>query len=92
MNAQRKLWAAAAGAATLAVAGCWGGDDDDPLLDFVPPITVTTEVPDSAGIGTASFFSFLMSLSGSDESSEPLTIKDSFAVPADETAEPTPFV
>jgi len=30
----------------------------------------------------------LLSLSGTDETSEPLTIRDTFAVPADETSEP----
>jgi hypothetical protein len=48
-------------------------------------------VPDTAAVDTASFVSFILNLSASDESSEPSTFKDTFAVPADETAEPTPL-
>lgn len=55
------------------------------------PPTARTEVPDSAGLSTAAFVSFILGLSASDESSEPLTLKDSFAVPAEESAEPTPL-
>lgn len=89
MSRQHKPWAMAAMAATLVLAGCWGGDDGDPAPVPTPP--GSTEVPDSAGISTAAFFSYLLSLSGADESSQPLTLKDSFAVPADEVAEPTPL-
>lgn len=70
--------------AALSLAGCWESDDDDP----VPP-TAVTEVPDSAGVSTATFVSFILGLAANDETSEPLTIRDPFAVPADETAEPT---
>jgi len=38
----------------------------------------------------AAFISYLMGLSATDESSEPLTLNDTFAVPADESSEPTP--
>jgi hypothetical protein len=85
MKNHRRLLAATGLMAALAVAGCWG-DDDDPA-----PPTVATEVPDSAGVDTASFVAFILGLSTSDESSEPLTIGDAFAVPADETSEPTPL-
>lgn len=86
MNNHRKLLAATGLIVALGLAGCWGDDDDDPL-----PPTASTEVPDSAGLSTAAFVSFILGLSASDESSEPLTLKDTFAVPADETAEPTPL-
>ena len=43
------------------------------------------------GVSTAALVSFILGLGGSDESSEPLTIKDTFAVPADDAAEPTPL-
>jgi hypothetical protein len=82
------LLAATSLVAVLGLAGCW--DDNNSSADPVPP-TASTEVPDSAGISTASIVSFILGLSGSDESSEPLTIKDTFAVPADESAEPTPL-
>jgi hypothetical protein len=48
-------------------------------------------VPDSAGISTAAFINFIMGLSATDETSEPLTIKASFAVPANESDDPTPL-
>lgn len=88
MKNHRKLLAATAFVAAWALAGCW--DDDDEAVQPVPP-TASTEVPDSAGLSTVSFVSFILGLSGSDESSEPLTLKDAFAVPAEETGEPTPL-
>ena len=70
----------------LVLAGCWSDSDDDPAS-----MPASTEVPDSAGISTAAFVSYLLGLSASDESSEPLTINDRFTVPADDTNEPTPL-
>lgn len=87
MNKLHKLFTVTALATTLALAGCWDDDEDDPVAAPIPP--VSTEVPDSAGVSTAAFFAYILSLSGSNESSEPLTLKDSFAVPAEESAEPT---
>ena len=84
MKNHRKLLVATGLTAALGLAGCW--HDDNPA-----PPTVITEVPDSAGVSTASLVSFILGLSASDETSEPLTIKDTFAVPADETGEPTPL-
>ena len=86
MRTHRKRLAAASLAAFLALAGCGSDDDEAP----VPPVT-GTEVPDSAGVSTAAFVSYILSLGASDESSEPLTLKDTFAVPSDESAEPTPL-
>ena len=86
MKLQRKMLAAAAAAAALALAGCWNDDDN---ADPTPPPMAAGEVPDSAGVSTAAFVAFILGLGGSDESSEPLIIKDTFAVPADETGEPT---
>ena len=91
MKTQRKLMAAAGLASVLALAGCWGDKADD-VAAVVPPVVVSTEVPDSAGVSVAAFFSYILSLSVTDDSSEPLTLKDTFAVPADETSEPTPLV
>lgn len=87
MKNHRKLLAATGLIAALGLAGCW---DDDNNSNPAPP-TASSDVPDSAGVSTASLVSFILGLSGSDESSEPLTIKDTFAVPADEGAEPTPL-
>ena len=38
----------------------------------------------------AAFIAYLPTLSATDKSSEPLTIGDTFAVPADDTSEPAP--
>jgi hypothetical protein len=86
MKNLRTLLAACGLIAASGLTGCWGNDDDGPR-----PPTPITEVPDSAGVSTTSFVSFLLGLSTGDESSEPLTIQDTFAVPADETGEPTPL-
>ena len=87
MKNHQKLLAATGLIATLGLAGCWHDDNNNAA---VPP-TASTEVPDSAGLSTAAFVSFILALGASDESSEPLTIKETFAVPADDTAEPTPL-
>jgi hypothetical protein len=78
-------------AVVLGLGGCWGDDDEEVTAD--PPVTPTpvTAVPASAGVSVAAFISYLLSLGSSDETSEPLTIGDSFAVPADESSEPTPL-
>lgn len=91
MKIQRKLLMAAALAAVLPLSGCWDDDNEDnPPVPTVPPVVIT-EVPDSAGISTASFVSFILSLDANDESSEPLTLTPAFAVPPDDSAEPTPL-
>jgi hypothetical protein len=86
MKTQRNLSLAAAAAAalTLALVGCGGGGNDDPA-------PVATEVPDSSGASTAAFVAFILALGGDNETSEPLTIRDTLATPADESAEPTPL-
>lgn len=84
-NTRNWLWVSGL-AVALTLSGCFDDDDDDVVV-----APVITEVPDSAGASAASFISYLLSLSGSDETSEPLTLKDTFAVPADETSEPTPL-
>ena len=85
MKNHRNLLAAASLMAALGLAGC-SNNDSTP----VPPVAIT-EVPDSAGVSTAALVSFILGLGGSDESSEPLTIKDTFAVPVDDATEPTPL-
>lgn len=86
MNSTRLILAAASAALALSLGGCWDDDDDDTL----PPVAVPAAVPDSAGASAAAFISYLPTLSATDESSEPLTIGDAFAVPADDTSEPAP--
>ena len=90
MKTHRHLLAASGLIAVLGLAGCWG-DSDDAVAPPAPPVAIT-EVPDSAGVSTAALVSFILGLGASDEASEPLTIKDSFAVPADDSTEPTPLV
>lgn len=84
MKIPRKLLGITGLAAVLLLAGCWHNSGGDPP---VPP--ANAEVPDSAGASTAAFVSYLLTLSASDETSEPLTIKDTFAVPPDEANEST---
>ena len=81
MKTNRKYLAAAAFAAAASLAGCFS-DDDDPVVS--PP----TVVPDTAGASGAAFIAYLLTLGANDESSEPLGIGDSFAVPPDEASEP----
>ncbi len=92
MKSYRTLLATASLAALLALSGCWDDDGEDKVNPIVPPPEPVTQVPDSAGVSIGSFFSFIMGLSANDESSEPLTLKATFAVPADEAAEPTPLI
>ena len=91
MKTHRHLLAASGLIAVLGLAGCWG-DSVDAVTPPAPPPVASTEVPDSAGVSTAALVSFILGLGASDEASEPLTIKDSFAVPADDSTEPTPLV
>ena len=91
MNKHRTLLIAAALAATLSLSACWDDDDDEDTVVPPPPPVVVTEVPDSAGVSAVAFFAFIRSLAANNESSEPLTIKGTFNVPADDGSEPTPF-
>lgn len=87
MKTTRTLLALGASALVLSLAGCWGDNDDDPVAEAPP----NAAVPASAGVSAAAFISFLMTLSASDESSEPLTLTDTFAVPPENSAEPIPL-
>ena len=86
MKNHRSRLAAASLMAALGLAGCWNDDDSD-----AGP-TASTEVPDSAGVSTASFVSFILGLNANDEATDPLTLKDTLAVPDNEIDEPTPLV
>lgn len=83
MKTVRKTWLAAALVAALALGGCFGGNDDD-----TPVAANAAEVPDSAGASIAAFAAYILALNPNDDSAEPSAIKDSFAVPPDETSEP----
>jgi hypothetical protein len=73
--------------ASVAVTGCWTDDDDTPA----PVATGPGAVPDSAGTSSTSFVNFLSGLMLGDETSDPYTIPDSFAVPSDESADVKPL-
>ena len=73
---------------TLIVSGCGRNDDAGPVATTPP---TSTSVPDSAGVSAAAFIAYLMTLNPNDETSEPLTLSDSFAVPDDEANEPQPL-
>ena len=78
----------ATGLATALVIGGCSGDSDGGSAGAPPP---DRNVPGSAGATVAAFIAYLMTLDPNDETSEPLTINDSFAVPADETSDPQPI-
>lgn len=102
MKPHRHLLATFGLVASLALAGCGSDNDSDDDIATGPPPAPAPEpppppppapasVPDSAGVSVASFVSFILSLSGTDETSEPLVIRDNLAVPADDSSEPTPL-
>jgi hypothetical protein len=91
MKTNAKLWLAGGLAAALVtLTACSGGSDSTVVGN--QPQTGPGSVPDSAGTSVGGFIAFLKGLSQTDETSEPLVIKDSFAVPADETGVPEPLV
>jgi hypothetical protein len=96
MKINRNAYWAMGALLALSVAAC--SNDNDANQDaaggavIVPDAPAPAGVPASAGVSVGAFVSYLMSLSGSDETSEPLVISDTFAVPADETSEPQPLV
>ena len=91
MKMTSMIVAAGASAVVLSLTGCWDDDNGDTVVVAPPGVTPSTEVPDSAGVSAAAFVSFILGLAAGDESSEPLTIKDGFAVPPEDTAEPIPL-
>jgi hypothetical protein len=89
MKTTQNIWVAAGLAVALGIGGCFGGGDDD---DDNNGGASATEVPDSAGTTSTAFTSYIQGLDKSDETSEPLKIKDTFTTPADDdTAEPVPL-
>jgi hypothetical protein len=88
-NLRSVLGAAALGgalASVLALGGCWNDDNG-----AGPPAPEAGTVPDSAGTSAAAFVAYLPTLSSSDETSEPLLLNSSFAVPDDDTSDPAPL-
>ena len=88
MKTSSKLWLMGGlVAALLTVAGCSDNNNDSSNQGSAGPATV----PDSAGSTVAGFIAYLKGLDTNDETSEPLLIKDSFAVPADESNDSQPL-
>lgn len=89
MKTSSKLWLVGGLAAALVgIAGCSGSSSDNANGGGG---TQSTSVPDSAGSTVAAFTAYLIGLDANDEKSEPLLIKDSFAVPADEANDSQPL-
>ena len=70
---------------TLLLSGCGGNDDDDKVATTPAP---STSVPDTAGVSANAFITYLTTLTPNDETSEPLTLGNSFSVPNEDAAEP----
>ena len=83
MNRTRKTLFAMAITTALVTVGC-GGRNDGPVAVVQDP----TAAPQSAGSSGTAFINFIKGLKPNDETSEPLTFNDNFAVPPDDTGEP----
>lgn len=78
---------------TLLASGCSDNNNSSAAGNSsTVPIVAETFVPDSASVSNDAFMAYLQSLNGADESSEALTVKESFAVSADEVNDPKPLV
>ena len=96
MKTSSKLWLASGLAAALVgLAGCSGSSDSGNGSASGPGGTQgaseAASVPDSASSTVASFMAYMIGLDPNDEKSEPLLVKESFVVPADESSESQPL-
>ena len=96
MKTSSKLWLAGGlAAALLGLAGCSGDSDSGngsaSGLGGTQGASEAASVPDSAGSTVAAFMAYMIGMDPNDEKSEPLLMKDSFAVPADEASESQPL-
>ncbi|MEO8859048.1 MAG: hypothetical protein ABI343_18840 [Burkholderiaceae bacterium] len=81
----RKFWLVASAMTTaLVLYGCGGGGGGGDGGGNVE----AASVPDSASASVSAFIAFIAGLSGSDETSEPLVIGDTFAAPTDDASDP----
>ena len=85
MKTSRKMALAAGLTITLLVGGCSG---DSGGGTAAPVANGSSSVPDSAGVTVAAFLAYLEALNPNDESSEPSSLSDGFAVPPDEENDP----
>ena len=93
MKTSSKLWLASGLAAALVgLAGCSGSNDDgNGSLGGTQGASDSASVPESAGSTVAAFMAYMIGMDPNDEKSEPLLLKDSLAVPADETSDSQPL-
>ena len=94
MKTSSKLWLAGALAAALVgLAGCSGSSDDGNANGGGGPQGASgpATVPDSAGSTVAAFMAYMIGMDPNDEKSEPLLMKDGFAVPPDEASDSQPL-
>ena len=94
MKTSSKLWLAGGlTAALLGLTGCSGSSDDSNANGGASPQGASgpETVPDSAGSTVAAFMAYMIGLDPNDEKSEPLLIKESFAVPPDEASDGQPL-
>ena len=89
MKTTNMIWATVGLMTTLLLGGCGSNDDEDHVAGTPAP---STSVPDSAGVSADAFITFLMTLKSNDETSEPLTLGNNFAVPDEDAGDPQPLV
>ena len=51
----------------------------------------TTEVPESAGLGSSAFIAFLKTMMREDDTSDPMTMREGWKVPDDDVGDPQPM-
>ena len=91
MKTSLKLWLVGGlTAALLGLAGC-SGSSDDVNANGGGGTSGPGTVPDSAGSTVAAFMAYMIGLDPNDEKSEPLLIKDSLVVPADDASDSQPL-
>ncbi len=93
MKTSSKLWLAGGlTAALVGLAGCSGSSDDGNVsAGGAQGSSDPASVPDSAGSTVAAFMAYMIGLDPNDEKSEPLRIKDDFAVPPDDAGDSQPI-
>ena len=79
-------------AALFGLSRCSGSSDDGNANGGGGPQGASgpATVPDSAGSTVAAFMAYMIGLDPNEEKSEPLLLKDSLAVPADDASDSQP--
>ena len=77
----------------MGLSGCSGSSDDGNANGGGGPQGASgpATVPDSAGSTVAAFMAYMIGLDPNEEKSEPLLLKDSLAVPADDASDSQPL-